>query len=137
MNTENWYAAKNFQGLDVKGKPCDYKRGDVVHGVHTWPTFSSLRNISWIVNNPIEGISHLKTSVTAVLKTKTEKKAVVKTEIVKPVVKQKTETAKKIKKIAKQALKNSEAGEVLLPCDVCDKAFKTSRALKMHQRYHK
>lgn len=48
--TEQWFATRNFNGLDKNGNPCDYKGGDVVPLVERWPTFSSLKNIGWITS---------------------------------------------------------------------------------------
>ena len=62
---ECWYDAKKFKGLDEDGETCDYKRGDLVPGVESWPTFNFMRSIGYIVAPPLRDVSAKKPSQVA------------------------------------------------------------------------
>jgi len=103
-----WYATRNFKGIDKNGDPCDYSRGDIVEGVERWPTFSSLKNIEWITDLIPAGVKKSSS------KPKKEKEP--ETEV--------------------EAEVDEQDDPEEFVCDICNKVFKTSRALKVHMRYH-
>lgn len=135
---EQWFCARNFEGLDAKGKPCHYKRGDHIPGAHTWPTFHSLVNIKWITPGELTDSKPGATSKDKPVTTAPKK---VKAKAPEKVAKKakKTKSAKKAvtKKIAAKVEKPKVAKSVgENTCGVCEKSFQTSRALKVHMRYH-
>lgn len=134
---EHWYATRNFKGVTPKGVPCEFTRGEIVEGVENWPTFHSLKNISWITpEKPNDGnISREKKSVAPKSQAKVESP----TEQAKPKeVKTKQPQAKKTK--ARVEKKSPDATTVDAPvyfkCEICGRDdFTSSRAMKVHQRY--
>lgn len=101
-------AARAFQGVSLEGKPVDFKAGEVVVGVADWPTFGSLSRIGWIV--PYKG------------------------KVNPPVEKTKEVTAE----VVPLATENNVAVDESFACDQCDKAYTSSRSLKVHvSRSHK
>ena len=129
--TDTWFANRNFKGLDVNGKPKDFTLGDPIPNVQNWPTFVSLKNTNWIVAaSPLKKTAEPKSEKVkpvAVVEKKSEQPAPVKAKAVK-------EPAQPKK--AKEQTKTVEAATDDLKCNLCAKYFKSSRALKVHLRYH-
>ena len=104
---EAWICNRNFEGIDIDGKPHNYTCGEPVPNVEDWPTFASLRNIDWIIPNRNKKPAD-------VIPIKPEKKRVevhTKEEVTADIV----------------------ADVELESCNLCDKQFKSKKALKINK----
>ncbi len=120
MDNTQWYAKRPFKGIDLKGNTRAFVPGDLVPNVQEWPTFSSLKNIDWITATPPSF---------ATASTRKNGATVVQPLVTKVEVEEKTQEDSEL-------LETKSVEEGTLQCDQCDKEFKSSRALKVHMRYH-
>jgi len=105
---EQWYCNRNFNGIDENGEPRKFTRGEPIFNVEEWPTFNSLKNISWIVAKPVPVL-----------------KPAQNVSEVKPAPVTPTMNLVETPGLEKHS------------CEVCNKGFKNTRALNTHKRSHK